>query len=287
MRGHIRLVRRIQIDKDLVFATGDGIELALDIYRAAQDDAPVTVYVHGGGWRSGDKVYDGPRRLAPLAGYGVTVVSVNYRLVPAATFPSQLHDLKAAVRWLRAHGTRLGLPTERIGIWGASAGAYLGSLLALTAGAGQFERTVGGNLGQSSAVQAVVHWFGPSDLLASASRTNVEARLLPFDFEAGLLGVTEIADVAGRARDLSLLSVGVPSAPPFLIAHGGRDQIIVRSESEELHQALVRAVADSRFDLVGGTGHKGTGFNRPASLAMTAAWLRMTLGQKAQAAVGA
>jgi acetyl esterase/lipase len=81
------------------------------------DDAPVTIYVHGGGWRTGDKADDGARRLAPLSACGVTVVAVNYRLVPRARFPGQLHDLKAAVRWLRGNGPRLGLPTERIGIW--------------------------------------------------------------------------------------------------------------------------------------------------------------------------
>jgi acetyl esterase/lipase len=266
-----------QVDRDLVFAAHDGIELALDIYRAPQDDAPVTVYLHGGGWRRGDKADDGPRRLAPLSACGVTVVSVNYRLAPGATFPSQLHDVKAAVRWLRANGPRLGLPTQRLGIWGASAGAYLGSLLALTAGVDRFEGTAGGNLDQSSAVQAVVHWFGQSDLVASASRTEVEARLLPFAFEASLLGVTDVAAAADKASELSLLSWVSPSAPPFLIAHGDRDHVILPSEGEALHHALVRAGADSRFELLGGTGHEGAGFDRPASLTMTAAWLRTVL----------
>ena len=266
-----------QVDRDLVFATPDGVELALDIYRALQGDAPVTVYVHGGGWRSGDKADDGRRRLAPLSEYGVTVVSVNYRLAPGATFPSQLHDVKAAVRWLRANGARLRLPTQRLGVWGASAGAYLGSLLALTAGVNRLEGTVGGNLDQPSAVQAVVHWFGQSDLLASASRTEVEARLLPFAFEADLLGVTDVANAADRARELSLLSWVSPAAPPFLIVHGDRDHVISPSEGQALHHALVRAGADSRFELLGGTGHEGAGFDRPASLAMTAAWLRTVL----------
>jgi acetyl esterase/lipase len=266
-----------QVDRDLVFATRDGVGLALDIYRAPRADAPVTVYLHGGGWRSGDKADDGPRRLAPLSAYGVTVVSVNYRLAPGATFPSQLHDVKAAVRWLRANGARLGLPTQRLGIWGASAGAYLGSLLALTAGVDRFEGTAGGNLDQSSAVQAVVHWFGQSDLLASASRSEVEARLLPFAFEASLLGVRDVADAADTARDLSLLSWVSASAPPFLIAHGDRDHVILASEGEALHHALVRAGADSRFELLGGTGHEGAAFDRPASLAVTAAWLRTML----------
>jgi acetyl esterase/lipase len=260
------------VERDLVFATAGDTELALDLYRAPHDDAPLVVYVHGGGWRAGDKADDGPSRVAPLAAHGVTVASVNYRLAPAATFPAPLHDVKSAVRWLRANGAALGLATDRIGIWGASAGAYLGSLAALTPGA--FE--AGGNLDRSSAVQAVVHWFGQSDLVVSAARTAVEARLLPFTFEAGLLGVPDVTEAAG-ARELSLLAHVTPEAPPFLIAHGDRDRIVPPSEGEALHHALSRAGVATRFDLVGGAGHEDPRFDSPASLAMTAAWLRAVL----------
>lgn len=270
---------QLRVDRDLVFARHDGSELALDIYRAPRDDAPVAVYVHGGGWRGGDKTDDSTRRLAPLSAYGVTVVSVNYRLVPSAKFPDQLHDVKAAVRWLRGNGARLGLPTERMGIWGASAGAYLGSLLALTAGIDGMEGSVGADLGQSSSVQAVVHWFGQSDLIASGSRSDVEASLLPFAFEAGLLGVPDIADAVNRARELSLLSWVSAAAPPFLIAHGDRDHIVSPSEGLALHHALVRAGVQSRFELLGGAGHEGAEFDHPASLALTAAWLRAVLAR--------
>ena len=266
-----------QVETDLVFATIEERELALDIYRPPDGDAPVTLYVHGGGWRAGDKADDGPRRLAPLSACGVTVVSVNYRLVPRARFPDQLHDLKGAVRWLRGNGDRLGLPTERIGVWGASAGAYLGSLLALTPGVGEFEGTVGGHADRSSAVQAVVHWFGQSDLVAAGSRSAVESSLLPFAFEAGLLGVADVADAAGRARELSLLPWVSAAAPPFLIAHGDRDHVVSPAEGQALHHALVRAGASSRLELLGGAGHEGAEFDRPASLALTAAWLRATL----------
>jgi acetyl esterase/lipase len=185
------------------------------------------------------------------------------------------------VRWLRGNGPRLGLPTERIGIWGASAGVYLGSLLALTAGIDRFEGTVGGHFGRSSAVQAVVHWFGQSDLVASGSRTEMEAHLLPFAFEAGLLDVADIADAAGRARELSLLSWVSAGAPPFLITHGDRDHIVLPSEGLALHHALVRAGAQSRFELLGGAGHEGAEFDQPASLAPTAAWLRARLCEPA------
>jgi len=259
------------------FATIGETTLGLDLYRAPQTDAPLVLYVHGGGWRSGDKADAHNEPLAPLAAYGVTVASVDYRLVPGAAFPDQVHDLKGAVRWLRSQAPSLGLRSDRLGIWGASAGAYLGSLVALTAGDDDWEGAVGGNLEQSSEVQAVVHWFGQSDLLVSGSRTDVEAGLLPFAFEAGLLGVRSVVDAADRARGLSLITRVSAQAPPFLIAHGDRDHVVAPSEGEALHHALSRAGADTQFMLLGGAGHEGPEFNRPATLAMTAAWLRERL----------
>jgi acetyl esterase/lipase len=276
--GDVTRVASGLIERDLVFATIGDSTLRLDLYRAAQDDAPVVLYVHGGGWRSGDKVDGAADRLAPLAANGVSVAAVDYRLVPGATFPDQVHDLKGAVRWLRAHGPGLGLPTDRIGIWGASAGAYLGSFVALTAGEDEFEGTVGGNLDQSSTVQAVVHWFGQADLLAAGSRSEIEGRLLPFAFEAGLLGVGAVVEAADRGRRLSQLTRVARAAPPFLIAHGDRDHVVAPSESAALHDALSRAGADTQFVLLGGAGHEGLEFDRPANLALTAAWLRAYLG---------
>jgi acetyl esterase/lipase len=270
--------RAVTIERDVVYATVDGAQLCLDIYRPAEPGAPVVLYVHGGGWTRGDRGADGDKRLAPLAAHGVTVVAIDYTLAPRAVFPQQLHDLKGAVRWLRTHGTRLGLATERLGVWGASAGAYLGSLLALSEGDRALEGEVGGNLEQSSAVQAVVHWFGQADLEASASRSELEARILPFRFEADLLGTTDRAELAERARGLSLLSRVSRQAPPFLIAHGDRDRIVPPSEGLSLHDALGRAGARCRFELLAGAGHEDAEFDSPATLASTAAWLRAVLG---------
>jgi acetyl esterase/lipase len=276
--GPLRGGITVTVESDLAYATVDGTELCLDIYRPAEPDTPVVLYLHGGGWTRGDRRTDGSRRLAPLAGFGVTVVAVDYRLAPHAVFPAQVHDVKGAVRWLRAHGARLGLATERLGIWGASAGAYLGSLLALSEGDGALEGTVGGNLEQSSAVQAVVHWFGQADLAASAARSDLEALLLPFRFEADLLGTADSVELAERARGLSLLSRVSPQAPPFLIAHGDRDRIVPPSEGLSLHHALGRAGVRCRFELLSGAGHEDAEFDSPATLASTAAWLRAVLG---------
>jgi acetyl esterase/lipase len=117
----------------------------------------------------------------------------------------------------------------------------------------------------------VVHWFGQSDLVVAGSR------LLPFRFEADLLGVRDVSEVADHAADFSLLTRVTPQAPPFLIAHGDRDHIVAPSEGAALHDALSRAGADTRFMLLGGAGHEGAEFDRPDTLAMTAAWLRAKL----------
>jgi acetyl esterase/lipase len=182
------------------------------------------------------------------------------------------------VRWLRGNGQRLGLRTERIGVWGGRHGGLSGVLAGLDRRHCRTRRPVGGHFNRSSAVQAVVHWFGQSDLFASGSRTQVEARLLPFAFEAGLLGVGQVADT-DRAAELSLLSWVSAGAPPFLIAHGDRDHIVLPSQGRALHDALVRAGVQSQFELLGGAGHEGAEFDDPASLALTAAWLRATLAK--------
>ena len=123
----------------------------------------------------------------------------------------------------------------------------------------------------------MVHWFGQSDLVVAGPRSGVEAGLLPFGFEADLLGVRDVAEVADHAGDFSLLTRVTAQAPPFLIAHGDRDHIVAPSEGEALHQGLSRGGADTRFMLLGGAGHEGAEFDRPDTLAMTAAWLRTKL----------
>ncbi|GAA4163883.1 hypothetical protein GCM10022286_24980 [Gryllotalpicola daejeonensis] len=266
---------------DITYAVVGGTELRLDIHRASAPDAPVVVYAHGGGWARGSRTDRAGTRLAGLAEHGVTVVSVDYRLVPEAHFPEPVHDVKAAIRWLRAHGEQLGLPTDRLGGWGASAGAYLVSLVALSPDDPALEGDVGGNQDHSSSLQAVVHWFGQTDLARAAARSELEARILPFHYESDFLGVGPGDDVGGdgvgRSTELSLLRRVTRTAPPFLFAHGDSDRVIPASESFALHDALARAGASSRIELLGGAGHEDAAFDAPASLATTAAWLRAVL----------
>jgi acetyl esterase/lipase len=195
----------VTVTADLAYADADGQPLLADLYRPATEQAPpVVLYVHGGGFAVGSRSDGAEGRLAALAAHGVAVLSVDYRLAPAAHFPAQLHDVKAAVRWVRGCAPSLGVDGGQVGVWGASAGALLASLVGLTPGQAGLDGDLGDHLDQSSAVQAVVAWFGVADLLASASRSWLEAQILPFNFEATLLGVgspAEVTEAADRARE--------------------------------------------------------------------------------------
>jgi acetyl esterase/lipase len=271
-----------RIQPDIAYATVDGTSLALDLYLpATEHPVPVVLYLHGGGWQVGDKRDGATERLERIASYGIAVASANYRFATQATYPAQVHDVKAAVRWLRAHGAAYGLATEKIGAWGASAGAYLASMAGLTAKNTELEGTVGDDLDQSSHVDAVVHWFGQSDLLANSRRTWLEKEILNPPFEGPLLGLAEVSQDPAAARAASPLTWVGADAPPFLIAHGDRDRITPSSESLALHDALVRAGAESTMILLGGAGHEGEEFDRPDHLRLTAAFLLSHLGRAA------
>jgi acetyl esterase/lipase len=100
-------MRTVVVEKDVVYARAGEPTVALDIYRPDTDRSPpVVLYLHGGGWAVGDKADGSSERLEALARHGVAVASANYRLTSAATYPAQIHGVKAAVRWLRANGRK-------------------------------------------------------------------------------------------------------------------------------------------------------------------------------------
>jgi acetyl esterase/lipase len=256
--------------RDLRYATADGADLFLDLHLPSAPDAPLVVYAHGGGFTLGDKADGEKERLVQLARRGVAVASINYRLATQALFPAQVDDMRAAVRWLRGHGDEHGLRTDRVGVWGASAGGYLATMTALSSD------------DDESAVQAAVIWFAPSDLASSARRSPLERQILFPPFELTVLGgdTTPDADLVQRSSALAHVT---PSAPPFLIAHGDSDRIVPPSESKALHDALARAGVPSTLTCVAGAGHEDPAFDRPETHALTAAWLRSILLREAAA----
>ncbi|GAB7003476.1 alpha/beta hydrolase [Nocardioides sp. AN3] len=268
----------ITITRDLEYANAGEHSLQLDLYVPETPAVPsLAIYIHGGGFRVGDKGDDAGHRPQTVASLGLAVASVNYRLRDVGHFPDQVHDIKAAIRWLRGNAASLGVDASRIGLWGSSAGAILAALTGLTSGDADLEGDLGDHCEMSTDVQCVVFWSGAADLVSSASRSELETRLSPATIEAGFLGLENVADDIDLARQASPLTHVRGDAPPFLIAHGDRDRLAIYHESAVLHDALTRAGAMSTLITLGGAGHEDARFDERASLEMTAAFLRSHL----------
>jgi acetyl esterase/lipase len=248
----------VQVINDAQYVSGGHERQKLDLYLPPDGkNWPLVVWIHGGAWQGGSK--ERPPAL-PLLRRGYAVASINYRLSQHATFPAQLEDCKAAIRWLRAHADEHGYDADRIGVWGASAGGHLVALLGTTSDVKTFD--VGENLDQSSAVQAVVDFFGPTDFLQINRQAGEDSRLdhdAPNSPESRLIGgpVLDNPDKAKHANPITYISAG---DPPFLIMHGEEDHTVPIGQSELLDAALQKAGVSSTFRRVPDAGH---GFGGP------------------------
>ncbi len=156
--------------KDISYAEVDGQRLLLDLYLPTEEkNPPLVVWVHGGAWRRGSK---SQMPLTELVKSGFAVASVEYRLSPVAKFPAQIHDIKSAIRFLRASGSKWGINTKSIAVAGASAGGHLAALVGVTNHHKELEGRVGDHLDQSSAVQAIVDYYGPTNFLTILSQST-------------------------------------------------------------------------------------------------------------------
>ena len=259
--------------QDLAYASGSPTQ-KLDLYIPTKESGPfpVVVMIHGGGFMFGDKA-DG----AGLAGVdqlleaGYAVVSINYRLSGEATYPAQINDAKAAVRFLRANASKYNLNPEKIGAWGASAGGNLASLLGTTCGVKELEGAELGNADQSSCVQAVVDWFGPIDFLkmdeqfagSGCPQTHNDAN----SPESKLVGaaIQTVPDLVKTTNPMNYIEV---SDPPFFIQNGTADCNIPPVQNKNLADALSAAIGADKVTYVSleGAGHGGSQFGTVENL---------------------
>jgi acetyl esterase/lipase len=267
----------VTVRADLVYDSVQGRELHLDLYLPASRPAPVCLWLHGGGWVRGSRTVRAAERLLPVARAGVTIAAVEYRFSGEATFPAQLDDARAAVRWLRRNAGDLGLSADRIGVWGGSAGGHLAALLALCPDQRDGER------GDSS-VQAAVCWFPITDL--TLRDTDVpEGPPPPFltgpppspSNEARLLGVESVAQAADAAVAASPVTHVHPGAPPFLLVHGDHDGLVPSEHSRRLHRLLRAHGVDTTLLLVAGANHEDPAIDAPPVLGAVAAFLHSAL----------
>jgi len=256
----------VQVLRDLEYVQGGHERNRLDLYlpEKATRPLPVILYVHGGGWQRGDKS-NGPAFRFATNGYAVA--AMNYRFSQHAIFPAQIYDCKAAVRWLRANARKHGLDADHIGAWGGSAGGHLVALLGTTAGIKELEGP-GGNADQSSRVQAVVDWFGPTDFLTVGEK-ETRTNLLGGD-------PRQNKEKAMKASPMTYVS---KDAAPFLIMHGDQDKTVPISQSETFAQALNKAGAEATFVVIKGGGHGGKLFTNTETMKQIEAFLAKHLTQ--------
>jgi acetyl esterase/lipase len=245
-----------QVATDVVYGTVGDRDLLIDIYMPEGVDAPrLVVWIHGGAWRAGTKANPPGEFLD--AGYALA--SVDFRNSPEAPFPAQIHDIKGAIRFLRAHASDYGYRTDRIAISGASSGAHLAALVGVTNGHRELEGSVGGHLDASSDVQAIVSYFAATNL------QTILAQSTPFG-----LGVREPAlqafigglpdDVAEVARLASPVAHVDAGDPPLLLFHGDQDPQMPINQAHELQGAYEALGLDVDFDVVHGAAHGGRAF---------------------------
>ena len=223
----------------------------LDVYLPADDSSarPMVIYIHSGSWQEGDKA-EHPEMYVPLVEAGYVVFSINYRLTGEAAYPAQIYDCKAAVRWARAHAQEYGGDPARIAAVGSSAGAHLAALLGTTGDVKELEGNAGSD-GVSSRVQAVVDWFGPTDLTLVQAAEGYD--ITPV---AMLLGgePKERMDMAKLASPAAFVSA---DDPPFLIIHGTEDPVVPFVLSQVMAGKLSKAGASVELIPVPGGEHGG------------------------------
>ena len=214
------------------------------------DPAPAIVFVHGGGWSGGTRIKALVPWLGPLvAAHGFMAATIDYRLSPRSTFPAQIHDLKAAVRWLRANAAEIGVDPERIGVWGNSAGGHLAGLAGVTGDLPELEGT-SGSPGYSTRLQAVTMQASPTDLLLNGGILHNDRESILTDFIGGTLDTHEAA-----LRLASPITHISPDCPPFLIVHGTDDELIPFEHALRFTHGLEAAGVDVTLLPLEGAGH--------------------------------
>jgi acetyl esterase/lipase len=247
-----------RIFRDIEYARVEGTSLKLDLHlpESRQPHAPLIVWVHGGAWRAGSKS-EMPLRALVTAGY--PIASLDYRLSTSARFPAQVHDIKAAIRFLRAEAKRLNVRGDRIVIAGNSAGGHLAALAGVSNGHHDLEGTVGDHAKESSAVQGIISYYGASNLTTILDQSTPRALQMRVPALELLLGAPP-AQTSALARLASPVLHVDPNDPPLLLLHGDQDPQMPINQSHELCGAYENAKAQVEFIVVHGAAHGGPQF---------------------------
>ena len=263
----------------------DAQVLDLWLPEGATSATPLVIYIHGGAFQFGDKGMVGGK-VQPLLDAGFAVASLDYRLSGEATFPAGAQDVKAAVRWLRANADTYDLDPDRFATWGESAGGHLASLVGTSGGQETvLDDPALGNADVSSEVQAVVHWYGPTDFLlmdtqaAEPSGCPSPESHDPADSPESLWVGAPIQDVPETVSEANPITyiADATALPAFSIAAGDADCNVPYQQSEILAEALTEAGEDPQLTILPGATHADARFDETL-LTPTIEWLSNVLG---------
>ena len=235
-------------DADVQFGKGGDTPLSMDIARPekAPGKLPCVVFIHGGGWQGGNfKAHTA--QVLEMARQGFVSATIQYRLVPKARFPAQVEDVKCGVRYLRANADKYNIDPERIGAVGFSAGAHLSMMLGTMDKEDGLEGE-GGHADQSSKVQAVVAYFGPTELGADDYPENVVQII-----DALVDGPkSETTEARKKASPITYVDEG---DAPILIFQGTKDRLVPHTQAYLMADAMTKAGVPGRVELLIGADH--------------------------------
>jgi acetyl esterase/lipase len=246
------------VEKDIVFAEVDGQRLMLDLYLPTDADGPpLVVWIHGGGWRGGSRKN---AKILEITKHGYALASISYRLTDKAIFPAQIHDCKAAVRWLRANAERYGYDADWIAAAGSSAGGHLALLMGVSGGVEDLEGTVGNHANHSSRVQAVIDYYGPSDFVLRG-KTQPERAYTEKSGSFALLGGLRTGKVSREMEQLASPAGYVTADdPPLLVFHGKADQVVLLDQGQRIVTLYSEVGLEARLVTLAEAGHGGKQF---------------------------
>jgi len=259
---------------DIAYATASSAQ-QLDIYLPEEGDGPfpVILNIHGGGWIGGDKVFAQVTSMLEGLKRGYAVVAINYRLSGEAIWPAQINDCKAAIRWVRTNADQYKLDPDKIAAWGSSAGGHLSALVGTSGDVKALEDLSQGNPEESSRVQAVVDWFGPTDFLKMDDHLKASGVKMPMKHstpdspESKLLG-KNLEDAPELVKEADPDTYVSSDDPPFLIQHGLEDNLVPYQGSVLLARNLgdVLGHENVSLELFPATRHGGPAFGSEENL---------------------
>lgn len=252
----------IKVERNIPYVENGHPKQVLDLFlpeHASDKPLPLMIWIHGGAWLAGNQAHP---PVLYLVKEGFAVASIQYRFSQDAIWPAQAYDCKAAIRFLRANAARYHFDPNRFGVGGDSAGGHLAAFVGTSGDVKEVEGDLG-NTNVSSRVQAVVDWFGPTDLTAMARQSGPHSMIrhdAPNSPESHLLGgpVQEKRELARTANPLTYID---KSDPPFLIMHGDNDQLVPLGQSVILAKALIDAGVEVTMKTLHGAGHEDPQFH--------------------------